>query len=680
MLRSGAQLITTIKERCRTCYTCVRDCPAKAIRIVRGQAEVIGERCIGCGNCVRVCRQQAKSVLDGIVHVRELLAGKAKVAAILAPSFPAEYHDTDWHQVVGMVRKLGFHSVHEVAFGADLVARAYRRLLDNYPDRRHIATTCPAVVTYVEKYHPELVPNLAPIVSPMIAEARVLRRLLGSDLRVVFIGPCLAKKSEAGWNAEHPEVDGVLTFIELNRMFAEDGITAESVAPTDFDPPHAGIGALFPISHGMLQAAGISEDLLSNDVVAVDGTNHFTQAIEAFGTGALDVRLLETLCCNGCINGSGIDSRTPEFKRRVAVSQFVRERIHEQEPGQWQKWVGDVAGLDLHQEYTIDDQRLGMPSPQEMREILSRMGKTEPEDELDCGACGYATCREHAVAIHKGLAESEMCLPWTIDRLNHSLVELHDSNAKLASARQALINAEKLASMGQLSAGIAHEINNPLGVILLYAKMMQEEAGDDQEKIEDLCMIVEQAERCKKIVSGLLNFARKSKVNLAPADIREIIDHSLKAIQVPASVTLAVEHQMTESVAPVDADQLVQVLTNLVRNAIEAMPDGGNLKLLTDNAEGMVRIQVSDSGTGIEQQHLQKIFEPLFTTKKLGEGTGLGLAVTYGIVKMHRGNIEVKSNADPAKGATGTTFIITLPLRNPGGTDSSPIGRRPTGA
>ena len=290
------------------------------------------------------------------------------------------------------------------------------------------------------------------------------------------------------------------------------------------------------------------------------------------------------------------------------------------------------------------------------------------------------TCREHAIAIHKGLAESEMCLPWTIDRLNLSLMELHDSNSKLATAKQALINAEKLASMGQLSAGIAHEINNPLGVILLYAKMMQEEAGEDPEKIEDLCMIVEQAERCKKIVSGLLNFARKSKVNLASADIREIIDHSLKAIQVPAIVSLSVEHQLKESIAPVDADQLVQVLTNLVRNAIEAMPEGGELKLLTDNADGMVRIQISDTGTGIEQQHLQKIFEPLFTTKKMGEGTGLGLAVTYGIVKMHRGNIEVKSNADPAKGATGTTFIITLPLRNPGGTDSSPIGRRPVGA
>ena len=390
MLRSGAQLITTIKERCRVCYTCVRDCPAKAIRIAGGQAEVIGTRCIGCGNCVRVCRQQAKSVLDGIVHVRELLAGKDKVAAILAPSFPAEYPDSDWHLIVSMIRKLGFDSVHEVAFGADLVARAYRRLLDNHPDKRHIATTCPAVVTFVEKYHPELVPQLAPIVSPMIAEARVLRRLFGEDLRVVFIGPCLAKKSEALWNSERPEVDGVLTFVELNRMFQQDGITLESVEESDFDPPHAGIGALFPISHGMLQAAGISEDLLTNDVVAVDGTYNFTQAIEAFGSGALEVRLLETLCCNGCINGSGIDSKTPEFKRRVAVSRFVRERIRQQDSAEWQRWVGNVAGLDLHQDYLIDDQRLGAPSETEIRAILERMGKTEAEDELDCGACGYA--------------------------------------------------------------------------------------------------------------------------------------------------------------------------------------------------------------------------------------------------------------------------------------------------
>jgi len=170
-------LVTTIPERCRVCYACVRECPAKAIRIAEGQAEVVPARCIGCGNCVQVCSQHAKSVLDATAPVKELLAQPQRVAAVLAPSFPAEFEDCPPETVVGMVRALGFEWVYEVGFGADLVSERYRVLLATNPERRYVATTCPAIAGYVERYYPSLVPHLAPIVSPMVAMARVRSRV-----------------------------------------------------------------------------------------------------------------------------------------------------------------------------------------------------------------------------------------------------------------------------------------------------------------------------------------------------------------------------------------------------------------------------------------------------------------------------------------------------------------------
>jgi signal transduction histidine kinase/Pyruvate/2-oxoacid:ferredoxin oxidoreductase delta subunit len=656
-------LINTLGDRCRVCYTCVRDCPAKAIRITGGQAQVIPERCIGCGNCVRVCSQKAKLFYDSLPEVREILAGSGLKTAIVAPSFPAEFTDFDPRLLVQMIRRLGFDHVCEVGFGADLVAAEYRRLLQDFPDRRFIATTCPAIVAYIEKYHPGMVGDLAPIVSPMVATARVLRRLHGHDQRVVFIGPCIAKKAEAVRNsADGREIDAALTFTELRELFRQKGILPHTGRPSEFDPPHPGLGALFSLSGGMLQAADMREDLLDSRIITADGKNHFVDAILEFKEGVSEARLLEVLCCHGCVRGAGMSNDIPFFSRRHAVSSYVRERqLHG--PGKTVLPDEIRADLDLAARFVSDDTRLPMPSLEELEAILRRMGKLLPGDELNCGACGYHTCREHAVAIHKGLAENEMCLPFTIDRLKQSLTDLHASNHQLAQTREALNNAEKLAGMGQLSAGIAHEINNPLGVILLNANLMLSSVPAGSEDHEDLKLIVEQAERCRKIVAGLLNFARRNRVLLQPTDLRRLVQDCLKTISHGDQIRIVVDDQMQDPVADMDHDQIVQVLTNLLLNAIEAMSGGGDIHIALTDTPQEASMAVADTGTGIPRDIINKIFEPLFTTKQIGKGTGLGLAVTYGIVKMHRGQIDVASNADPARGPTGTTFTVTLPRR-----------------
>lgn len=652
-------LVTTIGERCRVCYQCVRECPAKAIRIAEGKAQVLSERCIGCGICVGVCAQKAKSVQSALGEVKALLAGEEPVAALLAPSFPAEFPDLDYTQVVGMLRGLGFRYVNEVAFGADLVAAEYRRLLDQ--DQRYIATTCPAVVGFVERYHPHLVPHLAPVVSPMVAAARMLRWQHGQGVRIVFIGPCIAKKREAARPDLPGNVDAALTFHELHLLLDERKIDPQAAGPSDFDPPRGGTGRLFPISGGMLQTADIQEDLVTGDVIVAEGPVQFTQAIREFESGAMETRLLEVLCCNGCIMGPGMSSGLPQFSRRAKVSMYVRQRQAGQGGRGWRERMLGGSHVDLTRRFRNNDMRLAVPAEEDLRQVLAEMGKPRGEDELNCGACGYPTCREHAAAICNGLAETEMCLPFAIDQLRRTVGDLGRTNQELASTQEALVRSEKLASMGQLAAGIAHEVNNPLGVVLMYSHFLMEEAGQDPQFREDLQMVVEQADRCKKIVAGLLDFARQNKVEVEAIGLQALIDRGLRGLPRPEGVAVFVENPLGDRPIEVDPDQMTQVLVNLVGNAYAAMARAGTLTVSAAGDEERVRITVRDTGVGIPPENFPKLFEPFFTTRQNGKGTGLGLAVSYGIVKMHRGDIQVTSNADPAAGPTGTAFTVILP-------------------
>ncbi|MBN2351493.1 MAG: 4Fe-4S dicluster domain-containing protein [Spirochaetales bacterium] len=662
----GPSLVKTIKERCRVCYTCVRECPAKAIRVAGGQAEVIAERCIGCGNCTRVCSQQAKAVLNSMKAVKALLASDAPVAACLAPSFPAEFTEYSHRVLAGRLRAMGFARVVETSFGADLVAAEYKKLVAENGGRPYISTACPAIVSYVEKYFPHLIAFLAPVLSPMGAAALVVKKLYGEGMRVVFIGPCIAKKNEAKRIADIVAVDAVLTFSEL-RMLLEEAAGADgsgALAPeADFDPPHPRLGTIFPLGGGLLQAAAIERDLIANKVISTEGNRNFVEVIRDFDASPRGVELLDILCCEGCVMGPGMTTTEARFARHERVSAYARLCFRERDQFEWDDAILDWSSLSLACSFEADDRRLDAPPPGVIRAILERMGKRSREDELNCGACGYETCVEHAVAIHKGFAETEMCLPYAVDKFKENAKELSVSYRQLEEAQAALIQSEKLASMGQLAAGIAHEINNPLGVILLYAHLLFDRAASGSEHRDDLKMIVEQADRCKTIVGGLLNFARKNKAVLQRADLAELVGRCVKAAKSSASLAVEFENPDEPVHADVDPEQMMQVFINLFTNAIEAMPRGGTLRVRTSRANGEVSIRVSDSGVGIPSENQKKIFEPFYTTKQMGKGTGLGLAVTYGIIKMHRGNIEVESNADPEQGPTGTTFVVTLPVR-----------------
>lgn len=661
---SGESFVTTIKDKCRVCYTCVRECPAKAIRIVDGQADVVAKRCIACGNCVKVCSQGAKRFVRATDEVDALLKSNSKVAACIAPSFPAEFPGMDFRVLVGMLRQLGFDYVTEVSFGADLVAERYRTLMLERLTTGYIATTCPAVVSYVEKYHPEIVRQLAPIVSPMIALARALHDIHGPELKIVFIGPCIAKKCEARHSAVVGEIDEVLTFKEIKEMFSFSDISSRNCITSDFDAPHGGLGALFPINRGMLQAADMYEDLVGDEIVSADGISEFVQAIGEFADSRMDAKLLEVLCCSGCIMGPGMVSTEPKFRRRSRVSQYVRFRNYQSKKQQHYKDMNRFATLDLSREFVADDQRIPTPSYDELHEILDRLGKKDYSDELNCGACGYPTCRAHAIAIHKGLAEGEMCLPYVIERLKETVNDLSLSDARLASAQDQLMQSEKLASMGQLAAGVAHELNNPLGVVLMYSHLLLDEINTNSEMYEDLKMVAEQAQRSKRIVANLLDFARENKVLFEEVDLEEQIRRGVQSIPKPDNIEVKLKFAHADSICEMDPDQMMQVFTNIISNSFAAMPNGGTLTISTADSLTTVKINFIDTGVGIAKENLDKVFQPFFTTKKIGKGTGLGLSVSYGIVKMHRGQIVVTSKDIAEDGATGTKFAVSIPRRS----------------
>jgi two-component system NtrC family sensor kinase len=489
----------------------------------------------------------------------------------------------------------------------------------------------------------------------MVAMSRVVRERYGKDTRIVFIGPCIAKK------AESTEIDEAITFTELREMLVEEDITSENTKSVDFDQPVGGRGAIFPVARGLLQTAKISDNAITGNIIAAEGRIDFQGALKEFEAGLIRNQHMELLCCEGCIMGPGLSKNGKQYNRRSLVSSYANSKMQNIDTDSWQKSVDEFTNLDLSIRHKPVDPWIETLNEADVNDILVKMGKIIKKDQLDCGACGYESCVEHAIAIKKGLAEVEMCLPYTIEKLHNSVKDLALSNEKLSSMKQALKQSEKLAHMGQLSAGIAHELNNPLGVVIMYSNILLEESSSDDPVKEDLKLIVEQAGRCKKIVAGLLNFARKNQVNHQRVVLKEFVNHSLESLIIPEKIKISISDLTTNPDAMFDPEQMMQVLTNLIKNAIDAMTEGGSINITLEDTLSDIIIIISDTGTGIKEEDRAKIFEPFFTTKGIGHGTGLGLATAYGVVKMHKGQITAESNNNPEKGPTGTSFKIILP-------------------
>lgn len=650
-------IVTTIGQRCKRCYSCIRECPARAIRVINGQAVVIEDRCICCGHCVKVCSQNAKKVLNyNDVVLNQILPGDNAVV-ILAPSFPASF-PKNYGKIATALRKIGFKMVTEAAFGADLISGMYSQYLEKNTDGTIISSACPAVYNWIEKYYVDMVPSLAKVVSPMIAMGRFIKKNFGNDTKVVFIGPCIAKKSEAYDFEVKDAIDTVLTFKELKELFTELDIDLDQLKDSDLDQPHAYMGKVYPLTGGLLKTTEVHGDILEKEIIVVEGKSHVGEILHEIADKKIKAKFIDILFCEGCISGPGMDSNLNFYSRREKVINYINRNINSFDKREWKSNLYNNRDINLERSFHARNQRKPTPSEEVIKEILSRTNKFDKTHELNCGSCGYPSCREYAIAIAKELAEEDMCLPYLIEKLEQANIEIKEAHEQLSSA-------EKLASIGQLAAGVAHEINNPLGSIMLYASMLKrkiEKAAEDQQSAEDLKLIIDEANRCKNIVSNLLNFARQGRLKVGEININNLLLDVIKLIQVNpdfSGISISINDNSDISIIEGDKDQLKQVLLNLINNACEALETSEvkkiDLNLSTDN--NRIIIEVKDSGCGIPEENINKIFTPFFTTKKIGKGTGLGLAITYGIIKMHRGDIRVTSTL-----GNGTSFTITLPI------------------
>jgi two-component system NtrC family sensor kinase len=681
-------IVSTIPEKCRRCYACVRECPVKAIKVISGQATVIAEQCIACGNCVKVCTQKAKRIEDATMLVARMLKETGDTFACIAPSFPVAFAQTSPGRIVSALRRLGFAQVWEVAFGAELVSREFARLARTATrsGKAVVSTPCPAIVSYVQKYMPRLRTSLAQVVSPMIAAARANRQRHGPGVRVVFIGPCIAKKAEIRDPFVQGAVDAVLTYEELLSMFDAAGIDPAREPEMDFDGPAAYLGRSIPISGGLLRAAGFDVDILQNTALVTEGKDRALPALKELADGKSKARVLDLLFCEGCINGPRMTNAMSVFARKEMLTDHINERNKARGGRDIAEAMAEFEAVDLARGFSEQAVVLPQPSEEQIAATLRLMRKFGPEDQLNCGSCGYPSCREKAVAVCQGLAELSMCLPYLVEELESTLSVLQRSHQ---AAQDRLVQTERLASMGQISAGVAHEINNPLSTILLYSHMLLKAHREGDPESEDIQMIVSEATRCRSIMRGLLDFARQSRVVKSPTDLGRLIlgltdTMNLKLAEGPggfagdSSVRVRAEIDPGLPLANVDAEQIRQMIVNLVQNGIDAVVQRAgvgdkSVEYIGDKSVGyfggvvvsaslsagrdMVLLRVSDNGCGMPPEVIKDIFTPLYTTKQLGQGTGMGLSIVYGVVKMHAGDITVESSV-----GKGTSFLARIPV------------------
>lgn len=500
-------LVKVIPSKCEVCYACVRACPVKAItlRVNQEYPTIDPERCIGCGDCINACTPGAIVYRDNKAGTKHLLKNY-KTAAVVDPSISGEFEDiTDYRKFVEMIRALGFVYVNEASFGMDLVARKYKELMDKEPGKYYITANCPAIVEYVEKYKPELLNNVAPIISPMVATAKVVRKRYGANLKVVFIGPCIDAKEDAKRYSDDGQIDSVITFPELRQLFEEYGIDEKQVHFSDFDAPIGYKGSLYPISKAFKDIAGIDDNMLTTQELTVDGGEPALNAVETFSTSINRIRHHFNLYyCQGCMMGPGTSPNGDPIYRRSLVTAYARKRLEDFDLKKWEKDMAEFADLDYSRQYQPNDQRLPKPPREKVQEVLKLLGKGDEKFNLSCGACGYKSCHELAESVANGIAKTDMCIHHSMKNQKEYIQTLKKTNEKLSETQKALKESEKKAReeqqkseeslkttsavLQELSAGVV-VVNNKLKIVQSnkrFINLMGQDAAEINEIIPGL--------------------------------------------------------------------------------------------------------------------------------------------------------------------------------------------------
>ena len=395
-----ANCLTLKKSNCKSCFRCVRKCPVKAIRFSGNQAHIIGNECILCGNCVVQCPQNAKEIADGIEKTGVLLQSGDPVIVSLAPSFAANYDGVGIESMRTALKKLGFHDVEETAIGATIVKNEYERMIKEEERDVIITSCCHSINLLVQKRYPACLEYLADVMSPMQAHCSDIKKR-NPGAKTVFIGPCVAKKDEA----EYYEgiVDAVLTFEELDKMLSEAHVELEQ----SLDVTPESRARFFPTTGGVLKT--MAQDAPGYTYMAIDGVENCMTALADIASGKIHKCFIEMSACIGsCIGGPAMNkAHKPLISDYIKVASYAGERDFE---------VAQPNCAELRKNFSFIEHKLADPSEHEIMTVLRQMGKFKPSDELNCGTCGYNSCRDKAIAIIQGKAEISMCLPFLKDK------------------------------------------------------------------------------------------------------------------------------------------------------------------------------------------------------------------------------------------------------------------------
>lgn len=417
-------LLNFNKANCKHCYKCLRVCPVKAIRFKNDQAEIIEDRCIACGQCFLACPQNARKVKSSLEFVKEAIDQKKKVIATVAPSFAGAFEISESGKFVAALKKLGFYAVEETAVGADVVSSLYKNYTEKATCKNIITTACPSANALIEKYFPSIIEYMIPVVSPMVAHGKMIKHSYGMDTFVVFIGPCVAKKVEAV-DVQHDDIiDAVLTFEEMDNWLIEEKIELNKLESIPFDRTATKKGKLFPVDGGVANSFVDGDIRNKYDVVTVNGIEEGIQTLKAIEKGEIEGVLLElNVCKGGCVNGSGMPiDGTSYIKRFLRVKEYVNSENSNDES----KKIEVPEDILFSKGFVDKSIKKPKASEEKIKAIMRKMGKFTPEDELNCSACGYHTCREKAQAVHEGMAEISMCMPYMkskAERLSNQIFE-----------------------------------------------------------------------------------------------------------------------------------------------------------------------------------------------------------------------------------------------------------------
>ncbi len=498
----------------------MRVCPVNAIQVKADQPvpRIMPGRCIGCGSCIAACKPACIGYLDSKESTRAIISDRSVPSAVIVdPTIAAEFPDiTDYRKFVSMLRELGFTYVNEVSFGADLIAAEYAKLLKDFRGKYYIMSNDPVAVGYIEKFQPGLIPNLAPLITPAVATARVVRKKYGPEIKVVYVGPLIALKKEEERGTGDGRLDAVLTFAELRDLFLEFRIEEKRLEFSEFDPPHGNTGALFPIASGIVQAAGLDDDLVSGNVTTVEGELELKEALREFEESTGTINSHFNLFYTEYLMGPGTTQGGKRYIRQAAVKTYARKRMKSLNRKQWEEDMKTYGSLEFQRSFVNDDQRLPYPTRERILEIMQGLKKEEGED-IGCGACGYNSCREFAVAIAKGLAIPEMCNNYTSRNRQDYIQSLKISNEKLALAEKALRDSELVARKEKETAREASEIITsmlqklPSGLVILDEKLKVLQANQSF-----ITMLGDDAAEINEIIPGL-----------AGADLKTLLPYNI---------------------------------------------------------------------------------------------------------------------------------------------------------